>query len=65
MEPLTSRFTKEVFNPYLELLKSNYRFHRKFEHARRSWEIKLTEQELVRGPLPRKVAKLQERRASG
>ena len=50
MEPLTSRFTKEVFNPYLELLKSNYRFHRKFEHARRSWKDKLTEQELVRGP---------------
>ena len=50
MEPLTSRFTKEVFNPYLELLKSNYRFHREFEHARRSWEGKLTEKELVRGP---------------
>lgn len=50
MEPLTIRFTKEVFNPYLELLKSNYRFHRKFEHARRSWEDKLIEQELVRGP---------------
>lgn len=50
MEPLTNRFTKEVFDPYLELLKSNYRFHRKFEHARRSWEEKLTKQELVRGP---------------
>ena len=50
MEPLTNRFTKEVFEPYLGLLKSNYRFHRKFEHARRSWEIKITEQELVRGP---------------
>ena len=50
MEPLTNRFTKEVFEPYLGLLKSNYRFHRKFEHARRSWEDKLTEQELVRGP---------------
>ena len=50
MEPLTSRFKKEVFDPYVELLKSNYRFHRKFEYARRSWEGKLTEQELVRGP---------------
>lgn len=50
MEPLTSRFTKEVFKPYLGLLKSNYRFHRKFEHVRRSWEDKLIEQELVRGP---------------
>ena len=50
MEPLTVRFKNEVFKPYLELLKSNYRFHRKFEHARRSWEDKLTEKELVRGP---------------
>ena len=50
MEPLTIRFTNEVFKPYLGLLKSNYRFHRKFEHARRSWEDKLTEKGLVRGP---------------
>ena len=50
MEPLTVRFTNEVFDPYLGLLKSNYRFHRKFEHARRSWEDKLTEKELVSGP---------------
>lgn len=50
MEPLTSRFTNEVFKPYLGLLKSNYRFHRKFDHARLSWEDKLTEKELVRGP---------------
>ena len=50
MEPLTIRFKKEVFDPYVGLLKSNYRFHRKFEHARLSWKIKLTEQELVRGP---------------
>lgn len=50
MEPLTSRFTKEVFDPYVGLLKSNYRFHRKFDHARQSWEYKLTEKELVRGP---------------
>lgn len=50
MEPLTSRFTKKVFNPYRELLKSNYRFHRKFDYARQSWEDKLTEEELVRGP---------------
>ena len=50
MEPLTSRFTNEVFKPYLGLLKSNYRFHRKFDHARQSWEDKLTEKELVRGP---------------
>jgi len=50
MEPLTTRFTNEVFIPYLGLLKSNYRFHRTFEHARQCWEAKLTEQELVHGP---------------
>ena len=55
MEPLTSRFKKEVFDPYVGLLKSNYRFHRKFEHARRSWEDKLTEKELVRGPFLEKA----------
>ncbi len=50
MEPLTTRFTKEVFTPYVELLKSNYRFHHSFDHARQSWENKLTEEELVHGP---------------
>jgi hypothetical protein len=50
MEPLTTRFTNEVFTPYLGLLKSNYRFHRVFGHARQSWEDKLTERELVHGP---------------
>jgi ATP-dependent helicase YprA (DUF1998 family) len=50
MEPLTTRFTNEVFTPYLGLLKSNYRFHRAFGHARESWEEKLTERELVHGP---------------
>jgi hypothetical protein len=55
MEPLTTRFTKEVFSPYLGLLKSNYRFHRAFEHARQCWEAKLTEQELVHGPFLEKA----------
>lgn len=50
MEPLTTRFTNEVFTPYLGLLKSNYRFHRVFGHARQSWEDKLTARELVHGP---------------
>ncbi len=50
MEPLTTRFTNEVFAPYLGLLKSNYRFHRAFGHARQSWEDKLTARELVHGP---------------
>lgn len=50
MEPLTTRFTNEVFTPYLGLLKSNYRFHRAFGYARQCWEGRLTEQELVNGP---------------
>ena len=50
METLTTRFTNEVFTPYLGLLKSNYRFHRAFGHARQCWEGRLTEQELVNGP---------------
>ncbi len=50
MEPLTTRFQNEVFTPYLGLLKSNYRFHRAFGHARLCWENKLTERELVHGP---------------
>ncbi len=50
METLTTRFTNEVFAPYLGLLKSNYRFHRTFGHARQCWEDKLTARELVHGP---------------
>ncbi|BFU89524.1 MAG: helicase [Nitrospira sp.] len=50
MESLTARFHKEVFLPYLELLKAQYRIHPAFQHARQIWEAKLTEQELVNGP---------------
>lgn len=50
MESLTTRFHKEVFLPYLELLKSQYRIHPAFDHAKQIWETKLTAQDLVNGP---------------
>lgn len=50
MESLTSRFHKEVFLPYLDLLKAQYRIHPIFHHAKKTWEAKLTELELVNGP---------------
>jgi ATP-dependent helicase YprA (DUF1998 family) len=50
MEPLSSRFAKEVFLPYKEFLRAKYRFHRQFAQARVLWEEKLTLEELVNGP---------------
>ena len=50
MDSLTTRFQKEVFKPYLDLLKAEYRFHPSFDHARQMWEAKLTPDELVNGP---------------
>lgn len=50
MDSLTARFQKEVFSPYLDLLKAEYRFHPIFAHAKRIWEEKLTTEKLVNGP---------------
>ncbi len=50
MESLTARFRSEVFLPYLDLLKSRYRFHPQFAYAKRIWEEKLSTDILVRGP---------------
>jgi RAD3-like DEAD/DEAH box helicase len=50
MESLTKRFDREVFQPYLELLKAGHRFHRAFDHARQCWSQGLTHSELVNGP---------------
>lgn len=50
MDSLTARFQKEVFLPYLDLLKSGYRFYPVFAHAKEMWEEKLTADELVNGP---------------
>ena len=49
MDSLTARFQKKVFLPYLDLLKSGYRFHPAFAHAKRMWEEKLTADDLVDG----------------
>src|SRR3990167_2833960 len=50
MDSLTARFQKEVFFPYLDLLKAEYRFHPVFKNAKQIWEEKLTAEELVNGP---------------
>jgi hypothetical protein len=50
MDSLTARFHKDVFLPYVELMKAKYRFHRAFGHAKTIWEERLTAKELVNGP---------------
>jgi hypothetical protein len=60
MDSLTARFQKEVFSPYLDLLKAEYRFHPDFEHARMMWEERLTANELVNGPYLEKSQVYQE-----
>ena len=50
MDSLTARFQREVFLPYLDLLKTGYRFHPVFDQAKKMWEEKLTADELVHGP---------------
>jgi hypothetical protein len=50
VDSLTTRFEKEVFTPYLDILKAEYRFHSIYAHARSVWEDKLTSKELVNGP---------------
>lgn len=49
MKSLGERFEAEVFNPYCELLKAEYRFNQKFKHAETTWGEKLTMSELVNG----------------
>ena len=50
MDSLAARFNQQVFSPYLDLLKAQYRFHPQFSHTKRMWEERLTMEELVRGP---------------
>ena len=50
MNSLTKRFKTDVFEPYLDLLKAQYRFHPRFSHAKRIWEEQLTMEKLVQGP---------------
>jgi len=50
MDSLTTRFRNEVFLPYCDLLKAQYKFHPKFDHVKETWEDMLTEKELIKGP---------------
>lgn len=50
MNSLTKRFKTDVFEPYLDLLKAQYRFHPRFSHAKQIWEEQLTMEKLVQGP---------------
>jgi len=50
VDSLTARFRKEVFLPYVDLLKAEYRFHPNYNYAKNIWEEKLTQDELVNGP---------------
>lgn len=49
MEFLTNKFKREVFEPYRDFLKSEFRFHPKFGHAKKIWQEKLSFDELVNG----------------
>ena len=55
VDSLTTRFKNEVFVPYLELLKAEYKFHPNFAHAKHLWEAKLTAEELINGPFLEKA----------
>lgn len=55
MKSLTSRFREEVFQPYIDFLKSEYRFHASFKHAKRVWDGSLNEAELIHGPFLEKA----------
>ena len=60
MDSLTARFETNVFAPYLDLLKSGYRFHPAFAHAKKMWEERLTAGELINGPYLEKSQLYQE-----
>ncbi len=38
MDSLPVRFRKEVFEPYLDLLRAEFRIHRDFDFIREIWE---------------------------
>jgi hypothetical protein len=50
MDSLPTRFQKEVFAPYLELLKAQFRIHEKFRFVSDVWERDLSMDVLARGP---------------
>jgi hypothetical protein len=50
MESLPTRFRKEVFEPYLDLLRAEFRIHPVFHFVGEIWERDLSMQQLVNGP---------------
>src|SRR5262249_1588357 len=50
MESLPKRFRKDVFEPYLDLLRAEFRIHPTFGFIREMWERDLSMGELVNGP---------------
>ena len=50
MDSLPARFQKEVFAPYLELLKAQFRIHPEFSYVREVWERELSMERLANGP---------------
>ena len=47
---LVERFERDVFGPYIDLLRSEYRFNDRFVPAEAAWAEQLTFNALVRGP---------------
>ena len=52
MDSLPARFSSEVFGPYLDLLKAEFRIHPQFSEIREKWERDLTMDLLVSGGGP-------------
>ena len=50
MDSLPARFSKEVFDPYLDLLRAEFRIHRNFDFIREIWERDLSMERLANGP---------------
>jgi len=50
MDSLPARFRKEVFGPYLQLLKAQFRIHPTFSFVREVWERELSMENLANGP---------------
>lgn len=50
MDSLAARFRDEVFSPYLDLLKAQFRVHQRFASIRSEWEQGLSMERLAHGP---------------
>jgi superfamily II DNA/RNA helicase len=50
MDSLPTRFRNEVFGPYLDLLKAQFRIHPTFSFVREVWDRELSMERLANGP---------------